>query len=148
MTSDCDGFLTKVLAFSGAVPFIFGAFLLLNGISSLPMLGSVAKLVLTYGLVIVSFMAGAHWGQNLSGIEGTTGLFWKSNFLTVSAWLAFALLKPSTFAVVLILIFATLYWIDRRLAFEGVISKSYLKTRLAVTGLVCLSLALTATAIA
>ena len=48
------------LTFAGAIPFVACAFLLMIDVVTVPMLGSVVDILSAYGLVIASFMAGAH----------------------------------------------------------------------------------------
>ena len=58
------------LTYAGAIPFIFFAVCLVSDIQELPFLGSVKKILSVYGLVISSFLAGAHWGQHLHMNKG------------------------------------------------------------------------------
>jgi Protein of unknown function (DUF3429) len=136
--------LLASLPFAGAIPFAAGALLQAFGVASLPLLGSVEALVLTYGLAILSFMAGVHWGQFLSGVRSQMNLLVFSNVLTVAAWLCHAMLPSAVFAIILAGLFGMLLLVDCKLAAEGVLTKDYLRTRASVTALVAASLAVTA----
>lgn len=131
--------LLKLLPLAGALPFIFSAGLLLFDVQILPVLGAVAPLVLAYGLAILSFMAGVHWGQFISG-NGKPWLLVTSNAVTVLAWLGYILSKPALFAGLLALLFSVLLLIDYRLTNSHIIDRSYFRTRTIVTSLVVASL--------
>ena len=49
------------------LPFVASALWLWSGHASVPVLGSVANIAASYGLLILAFMAGVQWGQKLSG---------------------------------------------------------------------------------
>ena len=55
--------LLRLLPYAGALPFAGGALLVLMRVHSLPFIGSTQNAVLSYGLLIIAFMAGVHWGQ-------------------------------------------------------------------------------------
>ena len=65
------------LALAGTIPFIAGAVLPMLCHDSLPHLGPLDQLVSSYGLAIVCFLAGAHWGIYLAGRNR-----WAPHFLT------------------------------------------------------------------
>lgn len=132
--------LLEALPLAGALPFVFGAILIALDIPVLPLLGAVQPLVLTYGLAILSFMAGVHWGQHLSGVTSVWNLLVSSNVSTVIAWLSYALLPATWFALILAMLFLALLAIDRQLVKAHVIEPSYFRTRARVTALAVLSL--------
>jgi ATP/ADP translocase len=136
--------ITRTLAFAGALPFVASALLLWSGHSSVAELGSVSNIVASYGLLILSFMAGVHWGQRLSGVETSLNLFVTSNAVALAGWFSYLLLSPRLFFASLAVLFAALLMIDRRLGAEGHISSDYLRTRTSVSALVVLSLAVIA----
>lgn len=133
--------LLRWLPFAGALPFVFGALAMLMGLNTLPVLGSVQEMVLAYGLAILSFMAGVHWGQHLSGLNCRTNLLVTSNVITVSAWLGYLTLAPYQFAILLMELFVALLLVDRQLSALGSLNSAYAQTRHGVTILVVLSLA-------
>jgi Protein of unknown function (DUF3429) len=135
-----SGRLLKILPYAGALPFVCGAIALMFGITTFPILGSVEALILSYGLAIISFMAGVHWGQYLSGVSGRTNLLITSNVTTLLAWLGYNLLSAAQFAVLLMVLFTALLAIDRQLDVQASTDRSYFRTRAGVTILVLLSL--------
>ena len=136
--------ITRPLAFAGALPFVACALLLWAGHSTVPVLGPVSNVAASYGLLILSFMAGVHWGQRLSGVETSLNLFLTSNAVALAAWFSYLLLSPRLYFASLAVLFAVVLLIDRRLGAEGHISSDYLRTRTSVSALVVLSLAVIA----
>lgn len=136
--------LARVLPLAGALPFLLGAALLTFNVPVLPVLGPVQVLVSAYGLAIVSFMAGVHWGQHMSGVSCPWNLLLTSNAATLIAWLSFVFMPPAWFAGVLAFLFLILLRIDQMLAGANAIDHNYFRTRVVVTGLVVLSLAVIA----
>jgi ATP/ADP translocase len=136
--------ITRPLAFAGALPFVASALLLWADHTSLPVLGSVANIAASYGLLILAFMAGVHWGQRLSGVETSLNLFLTSNVTALAGWFAYLLMAPRLFFASLAVLFAVVLLIDRRLGAEGHVSIDYIRTRTAVSALVVLSLAVIA----
>jgi Protein of unknown function (DUF3429) len=136
--------ITHPLASAGVLPFVACALLLWAGHTSLPKLGSVSNIASSYGLLILSFMAGVHWGQQLSGVETSFNLFMTSNAVALAAWFSYLLLPARLYFASFAVLFAVLLLIDRRMAAEGHISTGYLRTRTTVSALVVLSLAVIA----
>lgn len=136
--------LTRPLAFAGALPFVASALLLWAGHGSVPVLGSVANIAASYGLLILAFMAGVQWGQRLAGIETSLNLFLISNAIALAGWFAFLLLSLQLFFASLAVLFAVILLVDRRLAAEGHVSADYIRARTAVSALVVMSLAVIA----
>jgi hypothetical protein len=135
--------LTARLALLGALPFVISSLLLALDINSLPLLGSVANLLSSYTLVIAVFMCGVHWGQYLQQPEEhSLNLLLISNILTVLLWFIWLLSPLHIFLAVALTVFVILLMIDMRLRLLNVISKSYFRTRMLVTGIVCLFLIL------
>jgi hypothetical protein len=135
--------LTARLALLGALPFVISSLLLTLDINSLPLLGSVANLLSSYTLVIAVFMCGVHWGQYLQQPEEhSLNLLLISNILTVLLWFIWLLSPLHIFLAVALMVFVVLLMIDMRLRLLNVISKSYFRTRMLVTGIVCLFLTL------
>ena len=133
--------MSKLLACSGALPFILCALCLVADISDIPLLGSTSQVLSIYGLVIASFMAGVHWGQHLtSNTKASRFLAITSNINAILLWLAFLLLSFPLFIVTLIISFLVLLIIDKQLYFEDVIESSYFYTRVGVTLTVVLCL--------
>ena len=129
---------------SGALPFIAGALLLVFGINALPLLGSVSGIVAAYTLVIVVFLTGIHWGQQLSLGKTASGLFISSNIIAVAVWLCWLLLSQSLFLALMPLVLLMMLYIDRRMMRKGVISSEYYFYRLLISTLVIISLLISA----
>jgi hypothetical protein len=129
------------LTFAGSVPFVSGAILLALGIETLPGLGDVLPALSLYGLVIASFMAGAHWGQQLTTqAPWTVRLQAVSNLTAIGLWLLFVLASPSLVLLGLMLSFLLTLWVDRALLHEQLISQAYWRVRVAVTQVVVVAL--------
>jgi Protein of unknown function (DUF3429) len=132
--------LLRLLPIAGAIPFIAGALALAFGIRDLFVFGSVQAAVLSYALLIVSFMSGVHWGQHLSGARTRVNLLISSNIAALAAWFGFLLLPKSAFCVLLTVLFIVLNSIDGHLHEQGVIDSRYKQMRNYVTAATCVSL--------
>jgi hypothetical protein len=122
------------LAMAGTIPFIAGALLPLLGYGSLPYLGPLDELVASYGLAIVCFLAGTHWGSYLSGSSaGSLNLFVISNAIFLAVWFAYVGAGAKLAIGVQILAFLSLLFIDLRLRAGDVISAAYMRVRTVAT---------------
>lgn len=122
------------LAVAGTLPFVACALLPLFGIQSIPVLGRLDELASAYGLAIVCFLAGAHWGNYLLARDDTPfNLFLTSNVIFLFAWFAYvgASLPWAIFAQLFALL--VLLVIDYRLKTGGVVSGDYFGARLVAT---------------
>jgi hypothetical protein len=135
MMTNTSPFL-RILPYAGALPFIGCAALQLIGITELPLLGDPRTVASSYGLAIVSFMAGVHWGQYLEGRHANVNLLITSNAVTLAAWFGFLLLPSPTFSLLLVLLFGSIYLIDGRIHRHS----DYLTTRRNVSLIVSASL--------
>jgi len=125
--------LPHALIYGGSLPFIVAAILLMLGVSSLPLLGNVTNLTATYGLVIVAFLNGIHWGQQLSLGFARPSLFISSNIITVVIWFSWLLASPQLFMVLLTLPLAVLLYIDFILRGGNFIAQDYFRLRLIIS---------------
>ncbi|KRG36997.1 DUF3429 domain-containing protein [Psychrobacter sp. P11G3] len=135
------------LTFAGAIPFVACAFLLIVDVVTVPMLGSVIDVLSAYGLVIASFMAGAHWGNHLDLADDNkwaVRLPLYSNVIALGLWLGFLILSASSFIWLLVVGFISLLVIDYSLHRAQIISDVYFKIRQYVTAIVVVSLVVTA----
>ncbi|MFP3456309.1 DUF3429 domain-containing protein [Psychrobacter sp. SIMBA_152] len=135
------------LTFAGAIPFVACAFLLMVDVVTVPMLGSVVDILSAYGLVIASFMAGAHWGNHLDLADDNkwaVRLPLYSNIIALGLWLGFLILSASSFIWLLVIGFISLLVIDYSLHRAQIISHAYFKVRQYVTAIVVVSLVITA----
>jgi hypothetical protein len=136
-----DTKLYTALALAGTIPFIASALLPVLGHYSLPYLGPLDQLVASYGLAIICFLAGAHWGTYLSGrAAGSLNLFVISNVIFLAVWFAYVGAGVKTAIVIQIVAFLILLFIDLRLRTGDVISAKYLRVRTGATMIAVASL--------
>jgi hypothetical protein len=129
------------LALAGTIPFIACALLPLLGYDSLIRLGPLDEVAASYGLAIVCFLAGAHWGIFLSGRSADSlNLFIISNIIFLAAWFAYVGAGVKWAIGTQILVFATLLFIDLRLKQNLVISSVYFRVRGVATLIAVISL--------
>ena len=136
--------LPHLLICAGALPFVAGALLLATGISALPVLGSTVDSVASYGLIIVVFLTGIHWGQQLSLGRAASGLFISSNILAVALWVAWLALPQNYFMAFLAIPLVVMLAIDHELYRAEVLNKEYLVYRAIITAVVIISLFISA----
>lgn len=138
-----DSKLYAALAIAGTIPFVAGALLPLLGYTSLPLVGPTEQLVASYGLAIVSFLTGAHWGTYLLGRSvDSINLFITSNAILLAAWVAYIGAGIKVAIGVQVIALLVLLYIDRRLAAGGVISAHYFRIRTVATTIATVSLLL------
>jgi len=136
-----DTKLYTALALAGTIPFVAAALLPLLGYDSLPHLGPLDQVVASYGLAIVCFLAGAHWGIYLSGrTADSLNLFVISNAIFLAVWFTYIGAGVQTAIGVQIFAFLALLLIDQRLRTGDVISATYLRVRTVATLIAVLSL--------
>jgi hypothetical protein len=111
-----------------AIPFIYPDFLGLN----------YDHIILTYGAVIASFIAGIHWGIYLFK-ETPINLFIHSNIAALLAWFAVLADIPGSPGILLICFFYLLF-IDKQLSNAGIIEDWYMRMRLIASVIVILAL--------
>lgn len=130
------------LTYAGAIPFLFSALYLSLDIQSLPLLGSIERILSIYGLVIASFLAGAHWGQHLQ-IPNNQWIYILplfSNAIAIMLWLGFLMLSFKMQMALFVASFTALLIIDYRLYKIDIITRHYFHTRFIVTSIVIASL--------
>ncbi len=136
-----DTRIYTALALAGTIPFIAGALLPVLGHDALPFLGSLDQLLASYGLAIVCFLAGAHWGTYLSGrCAESLNLFVISNAIFLAVWFAYVGTNVKTAIGVQIFAFVALLLTDRRLRIDDVISAVYFRVRSTATLIAIVSL--------
>jgi hypothetical protein len=129
------------LALAGTTPFIACALLPLLGYDSIRYLGSLDKVVASYGLAIVCFLAGAHWGTYLSGRSADSlNLFITSNVIFLAVWFSYVGADTKWAIGTQVLAFVTLLFIDLRLKRSDVISDAYFRVRSVATLIATISL--------
>lgn len=133
--------LYSTLAIAGTTPFVACALLPLIGTESLPVLGPLDVLASTYGLAIICFLAGAHWGTYLYGEFRTPfNLFISSNVILLAVWFAFIGASLAWSIAAQIIAFQVLLFIDYRLNRSAIISANYLRIRIVATLIASVSL--------
>ncbi len=131
------------LTFAGTIPFIACAVLITMGVDAIRGLGETEHVLAVYGLVIATFMAGAHWGNHLSLADDNS---WAvklpifSNVIALALWIGFLSLSNVGFIWLLIIGFIGLLVIDYGLSGAQIISPDYFKVRKYVTLIVVISL--------
>lgn len=125
------------LTFAGVLPFLAAFILLLVGENEIPFLGKTDAVISAYALVIVSFMAGSHWGLHFN-LSNTYRIYVPvlSNVFALLGWFAFLILPFAFFMIKCASLFCILLLIDTILLKEKVISRRYFQTRVLVTVLV------------
>ena len=133
--------LTSTLTYAGAIPFVLAAFCMYWDFERLPIIGDVQKIIDLYGLVIVVFIAGSHWGVSVNLFEKQRiFLMIISNLFTLIALVSYIWLISIPFQLSLIIILLMLLVIDYWLYFKGINSQNYVLTRLIVSIIVIISL--------
>lgn len=133
--------LYTALALAGTLPFVGAALLLLLDRPSLGPFGSIEELVISYGLAIICFLAGAHWATQLyRGAAAPMNLFIASNVVVLVAWFAYLLGGLAVTVAAQLLTFAFLLYVDHRLLGDAVIDRQYFHVRAAATAVACASL--------
>ncbi len=133
--------LYSALAFAGATPFLACAFLPLFGVHEVAPFGSLDILVSSYGLGILSFLAGAHWATYLFKQDAAPlNLFISSNVVFLFVWFAYVLAGLAWVLASQLLAFLLLLYVDHRLLRAGLIPHGYFRVRAAATALASVSL--------
>ena len=136
--------LAHTLGFAGLIPFIFLS--LACWIVHPDWLGTLIKGQLAYGIAILSFLGGIHWGASMTCQQLTIGqtkraLIWGVTPSLISL-LAAQLILGLGFAI-LVAGFIAAYQVDKRLYLWYHIPEWFIGLRLKLTGVVVASLMLT-----
>ena len=129
-----DRRLYTLLTLAGTLPFIACAVLPLLGIDSISPLGNLHAVAESYGLAIICFLSGAHWGTYLSGrLAGSLNLFAISNAIFLIVWFAFIGANLAWAIFIQAIAFLFLLVIDYRLREGSTISAHYFRIRVIAT---------------
>lgn len=132
--------LSQFLAWLGAIPFII-ALLVSFSTVRLQYWAIIVVLMSTFSALIVTYIAGSHWGLAMQVPDKVSKKFIiSSHLLTLFAWIG--ILFPSwlvSWCVLLICFWAVLA-IDYRFMQLGCMTKNYLKMRLQITTVVSVCL--------
>ena len=138
--SNWPGRAGHVLAWLGTIPFILAFMVSLTAyrLEAWPFL---VVIVSTYAAMIVTFIAGSHWGMSAHiPADKAKKVMIYSNLITLFAWLG--ILFPSW--IISWVIVLSCYWLayalDRTICRHGGSDPAYLKMRLHVTSFVSLIL--------
>ena len=126
--------IIKLLTYLGATPFFLAIFISLSNHSFLGIEG--LRWFLTYGLVILSFMAGTLWGQVVNLSTKVKRIALASNAITLAAWFAFLLADTAVVLIIIALGFVALYLLEFFVISHTKRPDYYLGLRLKVTALV------------
>ena len=135
--------LYPILTYAGVLPFIGCALMPLVGMQALWNLGSFDQIAAAYGLAIVCFLCGAHWGTYLyNRTAAPDNLFITSNVIVVACWFAFLMAAQAITLFVLILAFLCLLFLDYRLLRAGLLTDYYFRMRTTATVIAVVALAI------
>jgi hypothetical protein len=135
--------LYPLLTYAGVLPFVGCALMPFVGLQELWNLGSYDYIAAAYGLAIVCFLCGAHWGTCLYHRDkAPDNLFVTSNVIVVACWFAFLMAAKSVTLFVLMLAFLCLLVIDYRLLKAGLITDYYFRMRSIATVIAVIALAI------
>ena len=137
--------LYSLLAYTGALPFAACALLTILGVAAVDGLGPIDEVAASYGLGIISFVAGTHWATYLYGrSNGTGNLLVSSNVIFLIVWFAYLLAATGAAMIVQAGAFLALLFVDYRLLNAGGISAHYFRVRTLATTIAVVSLVATA----
>jgi hypothetical protein len=135
--------LYPLLTYAGVLPFVGCALMPLFGLQELWNLGSYDHIAAAYGLAIVCFLCGAHWGTYLYHRSAAPdNLFITSNVIVVACWFAFLMAAQAITLFVLILAFLCLLFIDYRLLKAALLTDYYFRMRTNATVVAVVALAI------
>jgi hypothetical protein len=128
------------LVYAGSLPFLACALLSWMGpIVGMPEVDPVA-VAIGYGAVIASFIAGIHWAAHLfAGARSGDNLLIASNVVALIAWGAL-LIGGAWGLALLIVCFAALFALDRRLHSRGIWPLWFFRLRRNITAIVTTAL--------
>jgi hypothetical protein len=102
--------LIKLLTYLGALPFFLAIYIGLSKQSFLDVVG--IDWFLSYGLLILSFMAGTLWGQVVNQSIKIKRIALLSNAIALSAWFALLLADPAVVLIIMAVGFVALYLLE------------------------------------
>ena len=122
--------LYAYLIYAGMIPYFITCFLFIKAFDSVSILGSLEKALSIYNLIIISFLAGSHWGKALK-LQNKWSFYLPLTSIGLALCIGFSylLLAFHGFLVVFIICLGLLLLIDKKLLQEQIISQDYFKTR-------------------
>jgi len=131
--------LYPYLIYAGVSPYFITSVLFVLGFDSLAFIESLKEALSLYNIIIISFLAGSHWGKHLEN-PSSFYLALNSTGLAVFIGFSYLLLSFPLFLLAFSLSLALLLWIDKKLLKKEMITQAYFKTRSIATGLTFLNL--------
>jgi hypothetical protein len=133
----------KYLALAGTLPFILCTFVVNSPSSSMEMLEWSIMALHSYGLIIVTFMCGTHWGLYLvTHQQCQWNLLVISNLITLACWFCYLSEHGTLIIASQICAFLALIFIDAQLHQHKILNTDYFKTRGSMTAIVVLTLSI------
>jgi hypothetical protein len=129
--------LIKLLTYLGTLPFFLAIYM---NLSDQVLFGSDGtRWFITYGLVILSFMAGTLWGQMLNESGRVKSIPAATNVITLIAWFTYLLADSPIVLMTIAFGFVVLYLIELLVISPSKRPVYYIELRLRVTALVLLA---------
>ena len=119
----------KYLTFLGLIPFLF---LLILSFYHFETTGYISKLFYAYSAIIISFIAGTHWGICLHAKDRNKRILVESNLITLIAWFSLFYLGLIT-ELIMIGCFLYLLQVEHRLKRNRIVDMVYFSQRLYAT---------------
>lgn len=134
--------LSTILMAAGLLPFLgYAALEVSNLWDGTQFIYGLREVILAYALMILSFMAGVHWGQHLGRDDKWLRVLpLASNAVALLGWLAFIALSNQATMYAFVVLFIAVLVVDWLLEIEGLITAGYFKLRCLITAVVCLCL--------
>ncbi|MFT7099309.1 MAG: hypothetical protein ACJAS6_001187 [Rickettsiales bacterium] len=130
--------LTKILTYCGSLPFIFLTYLKILGINDFFAI-EVSKMIISYGAVILSFIAGIHFSYAILQEKFAIKFLIFSNIVALLCWLSLLINFKSAVALMLICCFSNIV-IDFVAYKKHVIEKWFFDLRLRISLIVMICL--------
>ena len=119
----------RYLTFLGIIPFLF---LLVLSFYYFERADYISNLFHAYSAVIISFIAGTHWGICLQSKDRNNRVLLESNLITLIAWFSLFYLVQIT-ELIMIGCFLYLLKVEFRLQKNGLIDEMYFNQRVLAT---------------
>lgn len=133
----------KYLAFAGTLPFLIPTLIILTPYSDAEWVSWSDLTLHSYGLVIVTFMCGTHWGLYLISYQQCPiNLLVISNIITLLCWFAYLSKYVTVILASQLCAFLILFFLDAYLHKQQILHKDYFRTRRNVTAIVVLILSI------
>jgi len=133
----------KYLAFAGTLPFIVSTVIILSPLADTEWITWSNLALHSYGLVIVTFMCGIHWGLYLTNHQQCPiNLLIISNTITLICWFAYLSQHATLILASQLCAFLILVTLDAYLHKRDILHRDYYETRRSVTAVVSLILSI------